>query len=66
MNKDLQVGFKEVSYSVVEGEALDHITFEVEVKNSRLFVVPIELSVTDTEIEARSKFNSFLVLLYTI
>ena len=53
MHTDLEIGFKDTSYTVNEGE--EHFSFDVEVKNNVLLGVPIEFTVTDTEGEALSE-----------
>ena len=55
MHTVLDIGFKDVTYSVSEGEG--PFLFEVEVKNGGMFDIPIEFTVTDTEGEALSEFS---------
>ena len=54
------VGFKSVLYDVDEEEDTI-LTFEVEVKTSAMFEIPIDFEVTDTPGEAQSVFYNSLV-----
>ena len=49
----VEIGFKDVSYSV--SEDYRGFSFEVEVKNDRQFAVPILFTLTDMEGEALSE-----------